>query len=165
MAKASEQAGPIDSSRLLRAAEQPAESTNRRTRRTRLLIFGYFTATGLLLFGYRELDDLAREHSDRALVLFIEQMTGAYSALLLMPLLFRFARRFRLQRGNWRRRFPAHLAAMIGFSFLHTTLMALSRKALFLLVGLGAYDYGIMPIRYLMEFSNDVIVYWIEIGR
>ena len=53
---------------------------------------------------------------------------------------------------------------MAGFSFLHTTLMALSRKALFPLVGLGSYYYGIMPVRYLMEFSNDVISYWICVG-
>jgi len=164
MENANKQTGAFDSLRLLRAANQNVEPAARRKWRTRLLIFGYFTATGLLLFGYRALDDLAREHSNRLLTLFIEQMTGAYSALLLMPLLVRFARRYRLQRDNWLRRFPAHLAAMIVFSFLHTTLMAGSRKALFLIVGLGAYDYGIMPIRYLMEFSNDTIVYWVAIG-
>ena len=68
----------------------------------RLLVFAYFTAIGLLLFGYRALDDVARERHAKLLPLFIEQMTGAYAVLVLLPLLVRFARRYRLQRGNWR---------------------------------------------------------------
>jgi sensor histidine kinase YesM len=164
MENASEIAGHQSAPRLLKTATPQAEQSSRRKWRIRLLVFAYFTATGLLLFGYRALDDVARAHSRRVLTIFIEEMTGAYAALLLLPLLVRFARRYRIQKSNWLRRVPAHLAAMTVFSFLHTSLMAVSRQILFPLVGLGTYDYGIMRFRYLMEFSNDVIVYCLFVG-
>jgi two-component sensor histidine kinase len=164
MENASEIAEPKSVPRLLKGAGQKTEQNGERKWRIRLLVFAYFTATGLLLFGYRALDDVARAHSRRVLAIFIEEMTGAYAALLLLPLLIRFARRYRLQKGNWLRRLPAHFAAMTIFSFLHTSLMALSRNLLFPLVGLGSYDYGIMRYRYLMEFSNDTIVYCLFVG-
>jgi LytS/YehU family sensor histidine kinase len=40
-----------------------------------------------------------------------------------------------------------------------TSLRWATRVAVYPLVGLGAYDYGIMPIRYLMEYPNDVMWY------
>jgi LytS/YehU family sensor histidine kinase len=52
---------------------------------------------------------------------------------------------------------------MMLFSAAHTSLMAISRHALFPLAGLGAYDYGTMSVRYFMEFSNDVVVYWLGV--
>ena len=48
---------------------------------------------------------------------------------------------------------------MILVSFSHTTLMAVTRNAIAYMAGYGSYDYGIMSIRYVMEFSNDVISY------
>ncbi len=124
-----------------------------------LFIIGYFTARGLLLFAYRYLDDLARERPGDFLGKFMEEMTGAYSAAILFPLIVIFARRFTINRNNWFRRLPAHLVAMILVSFSHTTLMAITRKAIVYMAGYGSYDYGIMSIRYVMEFSNDVISY------
>jgi two-component system, LytTR family, sensor kinase len=124
-----------------------------------LLRLGFFTAVGLLIFSYRYLDDLARERSGTFSVRLIEELTGAYAAALLFPLVVRVARRFRLRRQDWLRRLPVHLAALLVFSALHTTLNWMARAALFRLAGLGAYDYGIMPIRYVMELANDSLVY------
>lgn len=124
-----------------------------------LLRLGFFTAIGLLIFSYRYLDDLARERSGTFSVRLIEELTGAYAAALLFPLVVRFARQFRLRRQDWLRRLPLHLAALVVFSALHTSLNWLARSLLFQLAGLGSYDYGIMPIRYLMELANDAIVY------
>ncbi|HYY59057.1 MAG TPA: histidine kinase [Pyrinomonadaceae bacterium] len=124
-----------------------------------LVGFGFFTATGLLFFSYRYLDDLAREKTGTFGERLIEEMTGAYAAALLFPLVLRVARRFRLDWRNWLRLLPVHLLALLLFSVLHTTLNWLSRDLLFRLSGLGPYDYGIMPIRYLMELANDAIVY------
>ena len=159
MGNRSERVEPGAAAGLLNAGSREVEPKRRRKWQVRLLAFAYFTATGLLLFGYRALDDAAREREGRLLTLFIEQMTGAYAALVLMPSLVWFARRFRIEKNNWLRRVPAHLLAMAAFSFMHTSLMALSRKAVFLLAGLGTYDYGLMSFRYPMEFANDVIVY------
>jgi two-component system, LytTR family, sensor kinase len=127
-------------------------------------VAGYFTAIGLLHFGYKYLDDLSRQETATFLPRLIEEMTGAYSAAILFPFILIFARRFRLQRHTWLKRLPAHLLAMIAFSAAHTSLMAISRNTIFPIAGLGAYDYGIMSIRYFMEFSNDVISYWLAVA-
>jgi two-component system LytT family sensor kinase len=130
-----------------------------RRKMTALLGLGFFTAIGLLIFGYRYLDDLARERSGTFAPRLIEELTGAYAAALLFPLVVRVARRLRLGRHNWKRRVPVHLLALLLFSALHTTLNWFARSLLFPLFGLGDYDYGIMPIRYSMELANDAIVY------
>jgi hypothetical protein len=118
-------------------------------------LFPLFTAIGLLFFGYHYLDDLARHNQGTALPRFIEEMTGAYAAMVLMPLVIWSARRF-----AW----PWQFVAVVVYSVVHTTLMALTRDALFPLAGLGQYDYGIMSFRYPMEASHDFIFYPIAIG-
>ena len=126
-----------------------------------LTIFGLFTAVGLLLFGYRFLDYAARANRINFEVPLVEELTGAWAAALLYPLLVRFARRFPLTRGTILAAFPLHLGAMAAYSVLHTLMMWGSRTVLFPVLGLGPYDYGIMSMRFPMEFFNDVICYWV----
>jgi LytS/YehU family sensor histidine kinase len=114
-----------------------------------------FTAIGLLFFSYHYLDDLARMQHGTFVRRFIEEMTGVYSALVLLPFVLWFARRF-----SW----PAQIAGALAFTAAHTTLMALSRAIIFPLAGQGPYDYGIMLYRYPMEASQDVIFYGIMLG-
>lgn len=121
--------------------------------------FGFFTLTGLLLFSSKYFDDLARNKSGTLSVRLIEEMTGSYTAALLLPFAIMLARRFRFTRANWMRRLPSHLLIIIGYSVAHTTFMAISRKVIFPLAGLGYYDYGIMSYRYVMEFTQDAIYY------
>ncbi|MCI0662626.1 MAG: histidine kinase [Acidobacteria bacterium] len=123
------------------------------------------TTIFLLDFFYRYLDDLAREKTGTFAVRFIEEATGVYSAALLFLLIVKFARRFRIKSENWPRLLPVHLLAAIAFSIAHTTILAASRKVIFPLVGMGAYDYGIMPIRYMMEFANYALWYavWVTL--
>ncbi len=123
-----------------------------------------FTALGLLFFSYKYLDDLARARTGTFLRRLIEEMTAAYGVALLLPFLVMFARRYRLQSQNWLRRLPLHLLALVIFSLAHTTLNGLSRYLLFPLAGLGSYDYGILSIRYLMEFSSDAIIYSLSVA-
>lgn len=127
-------------------------------------VIGYFTAHGLLIFAYKYLDNLARQRPGHFLGTFAEEMTGAYSAAILFPLIVIFVRRFSLNRGNWFRRLPVHLVAMTLFSLAHTTLIAITRNAISYMAGYGSYDYGIMSIRYVMELSNDVISYWLMVA-
>lgn len=134
-------------------------STIRRGKVVAALAIGVFTALGLLFFSYKYLDDLARARTGTFSRRLIEEMTAAYGVALLLPLLVMFARRYRLESRNWLRRLPVHLLALVIFSLSHTTLNALSRYLLFPLAGLGSYDYGILSIRYLMEFSSDAIIY------
>ena len=125
-----------------------------------LRVFAYFTAIGLLLFGYHFLDRVANREVVSPLEPFInEVLTGAWMAALLFPLVARFARRYPVARTNWITRLPLHLGALVAYSVAHTSLMWLTRSALYPLFGLRSYDYGVMAARYPMEFFHDVIGY------
>ncbi len=89
----------------------------------------------------------------------IEEMAAAYAAALLFPLVLKFARRYRPDRRNWPRRLHLHLLALVAFSIAHTTLNGLFRFLLFPLVGLGSYDFGVLSLRYGMEFANVALFY------
>src|SRR5947207_2796761 len=55
------------------------------------LFFLLFTALGFLSFSYRYLDDLARGHEGTLARRLLEEGTGVYSVLVLLPLVLRFA--------------------------------------------------------------------------
>lgn len=132
------------------------------TRRLRsgLTIFGYFTAVGLLFFGYRYLEFVANRESVSSLDPLINELfTGAWMAALLFPLVARFARRFPIDRTNWKTRIPLHLCGLVAYSATHTALLWLLRPPLHWLFGVGRYDYGIMSVRFFMEFFHDCIAY------
>src|SRR2546430_3134140 len=123
------------------------------------LFFLLCTALGFLSFSYRFLDDLARGHVGTFPRRLLEEATGVYSVLLLLPLILRFARVYLFEKKGWLLLVSKHLAGAVAFSAAHTTIMAFSRHSLFPLVGQGPYDYGIMFFRYPMELSNDLISY------
>ncbi len=125
-----------------------------------LAVFGYFTAVGLLLFGYRYFEGVAsRARMPVMEPLVNELISGAWTAALLFPFVARFARAYPLERGNWARRLAMHGGALLVFSLAHTTLIYGSRLVVYPLVGLGAFDYGILTARYPMEFFHDAIAY------
>jgi two-component system, LytTR family, sensor kinase len=128
------------------------------------ILFLFFTGIAFLSFNYKYLDDLARQHSGTLLRRLLEETTGVYSFFVLLPIAFHIAHIYLFERKGWLRQALMHLATGIGFSVAHTTLMALSRKVLAPLIGLGPYDYGIMTYRYPMEFSNDFIAFTFIIG-
>lgn len=125
--------------------------------------FAVTTVLVVLRFLYQYLDDLARERSGTGLERLIEEATGGYTSAVLFVFVIIFVLRFRLARHNWQRRLPVYLLVMIGFSILHTILMAVTRQIIFPLVGLGEYDYGIMAIRFAMEFASQIIFFWITV--
>ncbi len=117
-----------------------------------------FTAAWGLRFAYFTLDDLTRARSGTVVRRLIEEGTGAYAAMALFPLIAAFEKRFPLSSGRWRN-WPWHLAGVLLFTPLHTGLMAISRWTIFPALGLGAYDYGKMPLRFFMEAPEDVFTY------
>jgi two-component system LytT family sensor kinase len=123
------------------------------------IFFVLFTTLGFLEFNYRYLDDLSRGHSGTLASRVLEESTGAYTVLVLLPLVFLFARYYLFACTGWVRRIAWHASGAVVFSVLHTKLMALSRQVLFPVFGLGPYDYGIMTYRYPMEFSKDFMAY------
>ncbi|RXH58156.1 sensor histidine kinase [Granulicella sibirica] len=130
--------------------------------RIRLYLFLYFTGTVLLQFAYRSLDRLARGSASDWQVIVVEQATGVYGTAVLLPLLLWGYRRVPF----WRSIFPCleHALLLVLFSILHTSWNWGTRILLFRLFGLGGYDYGKMPLRYLMEFPADIITYVLAAG-
>jgi len=118
-----------------------------------------FTVTGALRFTYMYFDDVARQETGTLAHRVIEESTGAYTAAVLFVAVVAFVWRYPLDRPGWRARLPAHLAALVAYSVAHTTLMFVTRTVVFRLMGMGAYDYGYMPARYVMEFGEDAIGY------
>jgi two-component system LytT family sensor kinase len=123
------------------------------------ILFLVYTAIFVLIFSYHYLDDLSRQRPGTFAVRFLEEFTGVFTVFLLLPLVLRVADFYLFKVKGWARQAAFHLVAAVGFSFLHTSLMALSRWIIAPLVGLGRYDYGIMGFRYPMELSNDLIGY------
>ena len=121
--------------------------------------FALFTTTGLFQFTYQYFDDVARAEPGTLARRVIEETTGTYAAMVLFVAVVSFAWRYPIDRPGWRRHVWGHAVAMVAYSVVHTTLLFLSRSAIFPLLGLGAYDYGYLPARYLMEFGNDAVGY------
>src|SRR5262245_17535360 len=133
--------------------------------RPAVTIFAYFTAIGLLFFGYRYFESIAsREGISPLEPLINELFTGAWMAAVLFPFVARFARRFPIGRTNWLTRLPLHACALVAYSLAHTTLLWISRTALYPLFGLHRYDYGLLAARYPMEFFHDVIAYVVAVS-
>lgn len=127
-----------------------------------LVVFAVFTLLGLSKALHFWLDDLARRHAGTLPTRLLEELTGGYAGALLFLGLAWLVRRLPLTGERWPARLPAYLAAILVGGVVHTTIMWLSRLALFPLAGLGPYDYGLMRYRYPMEFAlqlpNSVLI-------
>lgn len=137
--------------------EAPARLLNLTKAQVWGILFLVYTALFVLFFGYHYLDDLSRERPGTFGIKFLEESTGVYTVLLLLPLILRAARFYLFDVKSWAARVGWHALSAVVFSAAHTTLMGLSRWLIAPVVGLGHYDYGIMLFRYPMEMSNDLI--------
>jgi two-component system LytT family sensor kinase len=137
---------------------QPEPDRNVMSRKVAWTFLG-FTALGLLNFGYRYLDDLARQHPNTFAIRMFEELTGAYAGLLLFPFFLWVVRRLRMRRDNWWRMLPLNLLMLFVLSICDTTMMSFSRHLLAPAFGLGPYDYGIMFYRYPMEFAQHLLLF------
>lgn len=118
--------------------------------------FAVATLLGLLSFTYYWLDDVVRGYPTPALEPLVEELTGCWGGMLLVPLGIRLARRYP-PAPHWR--MLAHVGGVLVFSAASTTWNWATRSLLFPLLGLGRYDYGRMPLRYLMELPKGAIIY------
>jgi LytS/YehU family sensor histidine kinase len=84
-------------------------------------------------------------------------MTGALTGGLLFFPARELVRRLPLTRARWQRRLPAYFLALLAFGAASTSMMWGLRSLLYPLAGLGRYDYGTMPLRYLMELPLQAI--------
>ncbi|HEY4439780.1 MAG TPA: hypothetical protein VGN14_04960, partial [Candidatus Elarobacter sp.] len=127
-------------------------------------LFALYTVVGALGFWYRYLDDLARGHGGTLPSRLIEESTGVYTAFVLVPLILALCRRLPWSSAAWPRVIALQVLGGVVYSLLHTTLMALTRAAIFPLAGFGPYNYGNMSWRYPMELANDIVDYTIIVA-
>jgi len=138
--------------------------SERRAFRSGALWLGAVLGIGLLFFLYHYLEVLAQGQTQNPLRPFISELTGALTAGLLFFPIRALVRKLPLTRTAWPRRLPVYLAALAVVGVAATTLMWGLRSVLYPLAGLGAYDYGVMPVRYLMEFPLQVIWFTGEVA-
>src|SRR5262249_48223509 len=118
----------------------------------------------VLRFIYRYFDDISRHAHGTFVPRLIEELTGSYMAGLLFVPVVLLVWRWPLDRADWRRSVPVLLLGLLAFSVVHTSLMWGTRSIIFPLIGHGAYDYGEMTSRYLMEFGEQTIGYTSTVG-
>lgn len=92
------------------------------------------------------------------------EMTGAYSALLLMPFLIWFMRRFMIDAKNWSVRIPLHLGSSVLFGGTCTLMMWGSRTLLWHALGWEPYNYGDLRFRFPMEYTKQLMAYMVIYG-
>jgi len=123
-------------------------------------IFLIWTIFGLWNFGVKITDKMAGQDPLELRVQFTNEMTGAYSAFLLMPFLLWFMGKFPVQRKNIRRQIPLHILASAIYAGCLIFMMYESRTILWRLFGWGEYDYGRIPYRAAMEYLKILVIYW-----
>lgn len=110
------------------------------------------TLIGLLNFSIVMTSWRAESNGGSPKYPFVWEMTGAYTGLLLLPLVAWFIRRYP-------RRYLLHVPVFLAFAVTHTLLMWGSRLAIYRLLGWGHYDYGDMRYRFFMEGQKQLVVY------
>ncbi|MCB0266072.1 MAG: histidine kinase [Calditrichaeota bacterium] len=130
------------------------------------VLFAFFTLIGIINMGVAYTDELANSEKPQLIYPFVNEFSGVYLVLLLLPILIWFMVRYPLQRHNWWRRLPLHLLASVIFGFTHTTLMYLIRTIIYNWLDLGSYaeHYGVLKFRYLMEYQKQFASYWLIYG-
>ena len=138
--------------------EPPIEERRRRYAKRAAVWLASVLALGLLLFAYRYLAVLASRNTERFLFPLVDELTSAVVAGCLFFGVLAFVRRYPLSRGL-PRRLALYIPALLGFAFVSTTGMWAIRSVVYPLAGLGAYDYGVMPLRYFMELPLQAIAF------
>ncbi|HEU4883306.1 MAG TPA: histidine kinase [Longimicrobium sp.] len=123
--------------------------------------FAVGTLLGLLSFAYYWLDDVVRGVPTSPLAPLVEEVTGFWGAVLLAPAGIWLARRY---PPALHPRMLAHAGGLLVLSAAGTTWNWGARSLLFPALGLGRYDYGQMPLRYLMELPKSAILYVVALS-
>src|SRR5690348_9320474 len=83
---------------------------------------------------------------------FVWEISSVLIVMLLVPLVFRLERRFPIDSRPRARIVIAHVAGLLAFSAVHTTVMLLLRELAYAAMG-ESYDFGTIPVRYFYELQ------------
>jgi sensor histidine kinase YesM len=121
-----------------------------------LALFAIFTAIGIFFTFHTYLGDM--DHS--ALIFrhhLLDEMTGAWSAMVLVPFMVVVARRFPFKQGMIVKPLLVNVAAMIVYTLAHTTIESALRYVLEPL--LGVHETYTELFSYTQEAAGDVVYY------
>jgi signal transduction histidine kinase len=128
-------------------------------RKQALIAFLAVTFIGLLNFSIVMTSWRAEANGRSAKYPFVWEMTGAYAALVFLPLAVFVINRYPITRRRLATRIPLHVAAFLIFAVAHTLLMWGSRVVIYRILGWGTYDYGDMRYRFFMEGQKQLVIY------
>jgi two-component system, LytTR family, sensor kinase len=83
--------------------------------------------------------------------LIVWEFTGAYSAMLLFPVVLYLMFRHPVTKKNFFKTVPVYFITILILGALHTLFMYVSRSIIHELAGWGKYYYGYLPYKYIME--------------
>jgi two-component system, LytTR family, sensor kinase len=118
-----------------------------------------YTVAGLISAGSVFTSNLAYGHHQPYSYPLLWEMTGYYTALLLLPVMVFGFSRIPIARNNWFWTIPAHLVISLALGAVHTLLMNFSRDWLYALLSWGPYDHGHVVYRMLMEYHKQFLHY------
>jgi two-component system, LytTR family, sensor kinase len=125
-----------------------------------ILGFVAITTSGILLSCYAILGDVARGELGTTRERFAQEMTGAWGAFVLLPLIALTYRRFPLSRVRVARWLLPHLGMLLVYSALHTALLALVHGSVFPLLGVPSDPFTpALGSRTGQELTHDIIAY------
>lgn len=119
---------------------------------------------GLWNFGILATNMLAEGFKDNTLKYFINEMSGSFTFLILVPPLLWLFNAYPLRKKNLYKLIPLYIACSFLFGVCHTLLMKFSRELIYPLTGLGHYDYGDLVIRFVMEYHKQMVGFWTIAG-
>lgn len=94
----------------------------------------------------------------------INEFTGAYTFLLVLPAIYWLIHRWPLRRATWTKVIPLYIVANVALGGMHTTLMTLTRKVAYPAFGYEPYLVTHVFYRYFMEFTKQVVLFWIVVA-
>jgi sensor histidine kinase YesM len=118
-----------------------------------------YVALGILLSIYQGLNQAIGTHNHfPTWQPFVWEISSVFLVFLLIPLIFRFENRFRIDSRPRTRAVLIHIGAAVVFSAIHTTGMVLLRKLAYRVMS-DSYDFGDIPTRWFYELQKDLITY------
>lgn len=120
-----------------------------------LALFAIFTAIGVFFTFHTYLGDVQNNLSFRHHLL--DEMTGAWSAMVLVPFMVIVARRFHFKRGTILRTLGINVAAYIVYTLSHTTIESVVRYAL--QGPFGIHETSTEIFSYAQEATGDIVYF------
>ncbi len=125
------------------------------------LLFLLWTLLGLLNASTVVSSNLAEGRDGDVAFALLMEMTGAYTNLMLLPVMVAAFRRFPVTRATWWHRVPALQGVSLVVGASHTLLMWGTRTVAYQILDWGTYDYGVMRYRFLMEYQKQFLAFWL----